>query len=243
MLASERAELEKYLAYNFSDPAWLELAITHSSRQNSAERDATGPEESNERLEMLGDAVLGLVITDQLTAQFPGWSLGRLNRAKAHLVSARTLAEVARRLELGRFLLLGAGEDRTGGREKMNLLADAYEAVVAAVYRDGGLDPARALVLHTLWAPELEAGSGALGRPDAKTALHEQLRARNLPEAAYRLIGTSGPEHRRTFRVEVLVAGDALAAADGNTKKQAELEAARLALAQLHRLSPDGSGE
>jgi len=183
--------------------------------------------------------VLGLVITDQLTAVFPDWSLGRLNRAKAYLVSARSLAVVARRLELGRFLQLGPGEDRTGGREKMNLLADAYEAVVAAVFRDAGLEGARSFVLHTLWEPALEAGTGLLGQPDAKSALQEQLRSRHLDAASYRLISSSGPEHRRTFRVEVLVGGRPLAAAEGHTKKQAELEAARLGLSELELRPPD----
>jgi ribonuclease-3 len=242
MLPAEREELENFLGWHFSDPAWLELAVTHSSRQSGAERGAAGSEESNERLEMLGDAVLGLVITDQLTTQFPDWSLGRLNRAKAYLVSARTLAAMARRFELGRFLQLGPGEDRTGGREKTNLLADAYEAVVAAVYRDAGLEQARALVLRTLWEPALKEGAGSMGRPDAKTALQDQLRSRHLNAATYRLVSTSGPEHRRTFRVEVLVGGRPLAEAEGHTKKQAELEAARFALAQLDRLSPDGDG-
>jgi len=243
MRAPEREELETLLGHRFSHAAWLELAVTHSSRHSLAERGGGGSAESNERLEMLGDAVLGLVITDQLTAQFPAWSLGRLNRAKAHLVSARSLAAVARRLELGRFLQLGPGEDRTGGREKTNLLADAYEAVVAAVFRDAGLESARALVLRTLWEPSLAEGAAALGHPDSKTALQEQLRTRSLAPASYRLVSTSGPEHRRTFRVEVQAGGRALAVAEGNSKKQAELEAARLALAQLEPGSPDDARE
>ena len=243
MRPSEREQLEALLGHRFSQPAWLELAVTHSSRHGSSGRGAAGPAESNERLELLGDAVLGLVITDQLTTQFPDWNLGRLNRAKAHLVSARALAAVARGLELGRFLQLGPGEDRTGGRDKMNLLADAFEAVVAAVFRDAGLEPARALVLRALWAPALQEGAASLGRPDAKTALHEELRTRHLDPASYHVVSTAGPEHRRTFRVEVLAGSRPLAVAEGNSKKQAELEAARLALAQLEAIPKENIQE
>jgi ribonuclease-3 len=233
MLASEHAELESRLGHRFLDPAWLEMAVTHSSRSN--ESGAPVALESNERLELLGDAVLGLVITDQLTRAFPEWSLGRLNRAKALLVSSQTLHAGAQRLELGRFLQLGAGEDRTGGREKPKLLADAYEAVVAAIFRDAGLDPAREFILRTLWEPALRDGLETLGEPDAKTALQERLRELRLDPGEYRLVEASGPEHQRTFRVEVIVGGQSLAMAEGPSKKQAELEAARRALAQLPR--------
>jgi ribonuclease-3 len=239
MLASERAELESRLGYTFRDPARLELAMTHTSC-HSESRDSGAPA-SNERLELLGDAVLGLAITDRLTHVFSDWSLGRLNRAKAHLVSAQMLSAVARRLELGRFLQLGAGEDRTGGREKPKLLADAYEAVVAAIFRDGGLESAGAFVLRTLWEPALEEGLGSLGEPDAKTALQERLRELHLEPGEYRLVASSGPEHRRTFRVEVCIEGRPLASAEGRSKKQAELEAARLALAQLEEHLPGGA--
>ena len=233
MLANERAELESRLGYAFQDPAWLELAMTHSSRYGETRQ--SGAPQSNERLELLGDSVLGLVITDQLTQVFSTWSLGRLNRAKAHLVSARMLSAVAGRLELGRFLRLGTGEDRTGGREKPKLLADAYEAVVAAIYRDGGSAAAGQFVLRTLWEPALADGLGALGEPDAKTALQERLRELSLEPGEYRLVSASGPEHQRIFHVEFRMGGKPLASADGRSKKQAELEAARLALEALEK--------
>jgi ribonuclease-3 len=237
MLASERAELECRLGYTFQDPSRLELAMTHTSR-HSESRDSGAPA-SNERLELLGDAVLGLAITDRLTHVFSDWSLGRLNRAKAHLVSAQMLSAVARRLDLGRFLQLGQGEESTGGREKPKLLADAYEAVVAAIFRDGGLEPAGAFVLRTLWEPALEEGLESLGEPDAKTALQERLRELHLEAGEYRLVSSFGPEHQRTFRVEVWLGGRSLASAEGRSKKQAELEAARLALAHLEQ-NPSG---
>jgi ribonuclease III len=233
MLASERAELEHRLDYAFRDPAWLELAMTHSSRHGETRE--SGAPASNERLELLGDAVIGLTITDQLTHVFLDWSLGRLNRAKAHLVSAGMLSSVARRLELGRFLQLGPGEDRTGGRQKPKLLADAYEAVVAAIFRDGGPEPAGRFVLRTLWEPALKDGLGSLGEPDAKTALQERLRELRLEPGEYCVVGSSGPEHERTFRVEFRVGGKPVASAEGRSKKQAELEAARLALESLEK--------
>jgi ribonuclease III len=214
MLASERAELESRLGYTFQDPAWLELAMTHTSLHGESRQ--SGAPASNERLELLGDAVVGLTITDKLTHVFSNWSLGRLNRAKAHLVSAGMLSTAARRLELGRFLQLGPGEDRTGGRQKPKLLADAYEAVVAAIFRDAD-------------------GLGSLGEPDAKTALQERLRELRLDAGEYRVVASSGPEHERTFRVEFRIGGKPLAAAQGRSKKQAELEAARLALDALEK--------
>jgi ribonuclease-3 len=239
MLASERAELESRLGYTFRDAAWIELAMTHSSRHGESRE--SGAPTSNERLELLGDAVVGLAITDRLTEVFPDWSLGRLNRAKAHLVSARMLSAVARRLELGRFLQLGPGEDRTGGREKPKLLADAYEAVVAAIFRDGGSEPAGEFVLRTLWEPALEEGLGSLGEPDAKTALQERLRELHLEPGEYRVVASSGPEHERTFRVEFRMGGKPVASAEGRSKKQAELEAARLALECFEKIPAKGN--
>jgi ribonuclease-3 len=239
MLASERAELEARLGYVFQDPSWLELAMTHSSRYGETRQ--SGPPQSNERLELLGDSVLGLVITDRLTLVFSDWSLGKLNRAKAHLVSAEMLSAVARRLDLGRFLQLGSGEDRTGGRDKPKLLADAYEAVVAAIFRDGGPAAASEFVVRTLWEPALADGLGSLGEPDAKTALQERLRELNLEPGEYRLVSASGPEHQRIFHVEFRMGGKPLASAEGRSKKQAELEAARLALASLERTSAERS--
>jgi len=236
MLANERTELEGRLGYSFKDPAVLALAMTHSSLHGEPRE--SGAPASNERLELLGDSVLGLVITDRLTLAFPAWSLGRLNRAKAHLVSATMLCSVARKIELGRYLQLGPGEESTGGREKPRLLADAYEAVVAAIFRDGGLAPAEGFVVRTLWQPALEEGLETLGEPDAKTALQERLRELHLDPGEYRVVASSGPEHERTFRVEFAMGGRSLAIAEGRSKKQAELEAARLALAGLEEPPP-----
>ena len=231
MVETERTELETLLGYTFRRPSLLESALTHSSRRNEAGPGAAV--EDNERLELLGDAVLGLVVTAQLLESFPEWSVGRLNRAKGDLVSAPALHAVAQRLEIGRFLQLGPGEEKTGGRQKPNLLADALEAVVAAIYNDGGLEAATQFVRRTLWDEAVNDGVEQLGQADPKSALSDRLRELGLEQPDYRLLETSGPDHCKIFRVEVCAAGRSLGVAEGMTKKQAELAAARLALEQL----------
>ncbi len=231
MVETQLAELESLLGYRFRRPDWLDRALMHSSR-----RYELGPEvasEDNERLEFLGDAVLGLVVTSLLLAAFPDWSVGRLNRAKGHLVSAPSLHAVAQRLELGRFLQLGTGEEKTGGRQKPGLLSDAYEAVVAAIYLDADLEAASEFIRRTLWEQAIQENVELLGEPDAKTALSDRLRELGLEPAEYRLLEAIGPDHCKTFRVEVYAEGRALAVAEGSSKKQAELAAARIALARL----------
>jgi ribonuclease-3 len=238
MVEAERVELEKLLGYHFRRPQWLESAVTHSSRRN--EPGGGPPVEDNERLELLGDAVLGLVVTGQLLEAFPDWSVGRLNRAKGRLVSAPALHAMAQKLELGRFLQLGPGEEKTGGRQKPNLLADAYEAVVAAIYMDAGLDAAKSFIQRTVWDAAVTGGLELLGQPDPKSALSDRLRELGREQPEYRLLETSGPDHCKMFRVEVSADGGALAAAEGPSKKQAELAAARLALEKLSQAEPLG---
>jgi ribonuclease-3 len=238
MIETERTELEALLGYSFHQPRLLESAVTHSSRRNEL---GPGAEvEDNERLELLGDTVLGLVVTAQLLESFPEWSVGRLNRAKGDLVSAPALHFVAQRLGIGRFLQLGPGEEKTGGRQKPNLLADAFEALVAAIYRDGGLEAAGQFVRRTLWDYAVREGVGHLGQADPKSALNDRLRELAWEQPEYRLLETTGPDHRKTFRVEVCAQGHSLAVAEGPSKKQAELAAARLALDRLP--APSASG-
>jgi ribonuclease-3 len=231
MIETERTEFETLLGYSFHQPLLLESALTHSSRRN--ELGCGAPVEDNERLEMLGDAVVGLVITAQLLQTFPDWSVGRLNRAKGDLVSAPALHAVAQRLDLGRFLQLGPGEEKTGGRQKPNLLADAFEALVAAIYQDGGLDAAGLFVRRTLWDEAVREGVEQLGQADPKTALSDRLRDLGGEQPEYRLRETIGPDHCKRFRVEVYIQGRSLGVGEGLSKKQAELAAARLALEQL----------
>jgi ribonuclease-3 len=218
--------LEAVIGYRFRDRGLLEHALTHRSRANE---DVTGGVIDNESLEFLGDAVLGFVVADMLFCRFPDRDEGEKSKMKAGLVSAATLGRQAARLELGQHLLLGRGEEKSGGRRKLTLLADTYEAVIAAVYLDGGLDAARAFI-------EREFGAmvaADLQGDDYKSALQELVQGRGQPLPEYLVANETGPAHRRLFRVDVIVDGAVVATADGRTKKEAEQESARLALEKL----------
>lgn len=231
--------LEQRLGYAFSDQGLIERALTHRSR---AHEDDTGVVEDNESLEFLGDAVLGLVMADRLFREYPEYDEGRKSKARAQLVSAATLAELGDGLQLGDHLLLGRGEEKTGGRRKRSLIADAFEAVVGAIYLDGGYDAAAAF-LERAFRPLLERlrRDGVTGGSrDHKSALQEWLQARAQPLPEYRLAHTTGPDHRKEFAVEVLVGDRRVAIGAGQSKKEAEREAARQALAML---SADASRE
>jgi ribonuclease III len=229
-LRDEFEALQQAIGYRFRDRGLLEHAMTHTSKANE---DISGGVRDNESMEFLGDAVLGFVIADQLFREFPEFDEGGKSKTKAALVSTATLARQAERLQLGDHLLLGRGEEKTGGRRKMALLADGYEALIAAIYLDGGIDPARAFIVRE-FAPLIEEiHRGGIGGQDYKSALQELLQARDLPLPEYRLIGTHGPDHRKQFQVAVVVRGDAVAEAIGPSKKEAEQEAARLAIERL----------
>lgn len=231
-LRDEFDGLQRAIDYRFRDRGLLEHAMTHTSRANE---DVSGGAVDNESLEFLGDALLGFVIADMLFREFPTSDEGQKSKLKATLVSTTTLARQAERLALGDHLLLGRGEEKTGGRRKQALLADGYEALIAAIYLDGGTEQARAFIQRE-FAPLLaEAASGGLpaGHRDFKSALQEYLQAAERPLPDYRLTGTMGPDHKKQFTVAVYVGDEALAEASGPSKKEAEQEAARLALAQL----------
>jgi ribonuclease-3 len=230
--AEPLAELEARLGYRFADPALLAEALTHRSHRRPASGDALP---DNERLEFLGDAVLGFVVSDLLCEMFPVFAEGKLSRIKANLVSATHLGRVAARLELGRYLRLGAGEEKTGGRQKRAILADAVEALVAAVYRDGGLEATRRFVEEFLVSDLEEGGHEPLARADYKSALQEYLQGRRLPAARYHTAESRGPEHAKTFTIELWVGEQLLARGEGRSKKEAEQQAARRALEQLPR--------
>jgi ribonuclease III len=227
MTEDERAALETTLGYRFQRPDRLERALTHRSLRQSV----GGVD--NERLEFLGDRVLGLVASEQLLASFPKWDAGNLSKGLARLVSASSIHAAAQRLCLGPHLRLGPGEEKTGGREKKRLLADAYEAILGAIYLDGGLAPAAAFLRHSLLDPALEGEVEGLERADHKSALQEWLQQRGLGVAEYRLHNASGPEHQKTFEVEVWHKGQRLSASEGRSKKEAEQAAARIALGIL----------
>jgi ribonuclease-3 len=238
---------KRFFGYKFKNPSLLKLALTHSSLayESNPERTAE-PGSDNEQLEFIGDAVLGLVVAEELYRRFPGSREGDLTRLRASLVNSRNLAQVAARLELGPMLRLGRGEEHSGGQKKPALLANALEAVIAAIYLDGGLVPVRAFIHRQIIEPaqtELigvlesqEPFSGAVG--DYKSALQERLQAAGVGQPRYVLTDQSGPDHRKSFRIEVCIADGAgglikLAEADGTTKKQAQQEAARQALTSL----------
>jgi ribonuclease-3 len=227
--------LEEHIRYRFSDRGLLEHALTHRSR---AHEDVTGGVADNESLEFLGDAVLGFIIAEALFREHPDLDEGQKSKIKASLVSATTLAMVGEHLDLGPFLLLGRGEEKTGGRKKTALLADACEAIIAAVYLDGGMDAARDLVLREVWSLRAElsqTGTLTALTGDFKSALQELLQARERGLPDYRIVGESGPDHRKVFDVEVWVSGEVLARAEGRSKKEAEQRAAQLALEQINR--------
>jgi len=229
-LRDEFDDLQRRIGYRFADRGLLEHALTHKSR---AAEDASGGVFDNESLEFLGDAVLGLVVAEALFRRFPDYTEGQKSKIKASVVSTHSLARHAEQIRLGEHLLLGRGEEKTGGRFKQALLADGYEALIAAIYLDGGL-PAAAGFLERELGEAIDAGAqqDVVGR-DYKSALQERLQAlgHGLPE--YRLASTAGPDHRKLFTIEVVVAGDVLGSATGRAKKEAEQEAARLALARL----------
>jgi ribonuclease-3 len=235
MAVSEIAELESVLGHQFRDPRWLLQALMHSSR--IPERATDEPTESNEKLEFLGDAVLELVVSEELVRAFPGWSEGQLSKSRARLVNATALSLAAQRLGLGHHLRLGRGEEKTGGRAKPALLADAYEAIIAAIYLDAGFVAARGFILRTLVEGVLAGEAERLGRTDYKSALQELLQSRGVAPGRYHLIEETGPDHEKTFRVEVRVTGEITAIGTGRTKKEAEQSAAIAALIQL------GAGE
>ena len=231
----ELASLEKVIGHAFRHPDLLDRALTHSSQAREMEAlHGASPARvgDNEQLEFLGDAVLGLVTTEELFTRFPQFSEGQLSKLRAHLVSKNHLIRVAEQLELGRYLRLGRGEEKTGGREKPALLADAFEAIVAAMYLDGGLVPVRNLLTRTVFEQALEDGE-RISESDRKSALQEFLQARGEQTAEYRLAGETGPDHQKTFRVEVWVKGECMSSAEGTTKKEAEQKAARSALEKL----------
>jgi ribonuclease III len=245
MKARDITVLEGALGYRFSNTELLKQALAHSS--HARELEASQPQATrvgdNEQLEFLGDAVLGLVTTEHLFRSFPQYREGELSKLRAHLVSEKHLIRVAQQLEIGHYLQLGRGEEKSGGRSKTALLVDALEAIIGAVYLDSGLESAFRVVLEHVVAPELEilARTGShLPVTDYKSGLQEKLQAMGRAQPIYVLIKEHGPEHSKTFTVEARMpaAGnhrksEFVARAEGLTKKQAEQGAARQVLEYL----------
>jgi len=252
MKAREVTALESALGYQFKRQELLEQALTHSSRAREQEAiDAAHGGLSagdNEQLEFLGDAVLALVTSEELFRRFPEFREGQLSKLRAHLVSESHLISRAQELELGPYLRLGRGEEKSGGRTKTALLVDALEAILAAMYLDGGFDVVRPFILARIVNPELERMNlAASGFPvtDFKSALQEALQANGNAQPSYVLVKEEGPEHSKTFTVEVRLGpgqgkAEIVARAAGPTKKKAEQDAARQVLEYLATLPKTG---
>ncbi len=216
--------LENELGYTFQNPALLDRALTHSSYAN--EREALG---DNERLEFLGDSVLGFITAEYLFSEHRGVPEGELTRLRAYAVCEKSLDVYAREIGLGDYLLLGKGEERTGGRERASVLSDAFEAVIAAIYLDGGIEAAKKFVLRFV-RPYVEA------KPvfkDYKTMLQEVTQKNPGETLEYVLVSESGPDHDKHFEVEVHLNSNVIGRGSGPSKKKAEQDAAREALALM----------
>jgi ribonuclease-3 len=219
--------LEEKIHYTFRSPDLLENALTHSSYANEHREEGVS---SNERLEFLGDSILGLIVAEHLYRARPDLPEGDLTRIRAALVCESSLVEVARRLGLGNYLRLGKGELAGGGRERPSIQADAVEAILAAVYLDGGIGQVRKLI-HTLIL-EQETEKTAATR-DFKTALQEMVQRESGKTLSYRLIGECGPDHAKQFTMEVLLNGETIGTGEGRSKKEAEQAAAKAAVTKL----------
>jgi ribonuclease III len=222
-------ELQSVIGYRFRQPELLLEAVTHSSFVQESSRKGR----DNERLEFLGDAILSFLVSVRLAECFPEIEEGELSRARARLVTSAHLADAAARFELGKYLRLGRGEEKTGGREKSALRVNALEALIAALYRDGGLEAAGAFVDQFVLPPDLKAGAEELFSTDYKSALQEHLQASRLGPAEYRVVEEKGPEHRKIFMVEVAAHKGLRALGKGSSKKAAEQRAAESLLASL----------
>jgi ribonuclease-3 len=219
------SSLESRLGYVFRDRSVLVRALTHSSH---AHESGGGPD--NEPLEFLGDSALGFLVAQALVQRFPATDEGGLSKFKAFLVSRSNLAAVARRIGLGEHLILGRAAEKEQGRKQDSILADALEAVIAAVLIDGGDDPTRALVGRLFGRQMARLKREEVEEKDYKTALQELLQARGRPTPRYRVARSEGPPHNPVFHVSVLVEGSEVARARGRSKKEAEQKAARLAV-------------
>jgi len=220
-------DLEAAIGYHFQNIGLLQNALAHSSYAN--ERWHNGLM-SNERLEFLGDSILGMIVADYLYRNFPDRPEGELTRMRADMVCERTLAKVANGLNLGQHLLLGKGEEQGGGRSRNSILADAVESVIAACYLDGGMEVAKAFVTNFIL---VDVPVARMRNVDYKTALQELVQQKKNQTLLYRLAGESGPDHDKKFTVELSLNGEVVGVGVGTSKKRAEQDAARAALEKL----------
>jgi ribonuclease-3 len=221
------SELEQKLGYSFRSRALLDRALTHRSFANERVGENCP---HNEAMEFLGDSVLGFVVSAWLLERFPDQAEGKLSKMKAYLVSESRLVELAEDLDLGSYILLNRGEEKTGGRQKRALLADAYEALIGVLYVDGGITVAERFLRRELRQKLMSLDPASMIGADYKSALQERLQADGGPGPEYVVVEVMGPDHRRTFRVELRIGGRAISTGEGHTIKLAQQEAARVAL-------------
>lgn len=227
--------LQERIRYRFGDPRLLVQALTHVSYGHENSLDRPLALRDNERLEFLGDAVLDLVISDLLLESFPEACEGNLSKMRAAVVNEKTLSEISKSLHLSPMLRLGKGEQRTGGSEKASILSSAFEAVIAAIYIDGGFNAVYPVVRY-LFAPLFSEGNSSISFQDHKTKLQEVAQGRFRVTPTYQLVGSTGPDHAKIFKVEVKMKDTILACSEGGSKKEAEQNAAREALQNLSSL-------
>jgi ribonuclease-3 len=234
-MREDLANLEASIGYRFHQQDTLRRALTHSSRVHENPSEISGAPVDNERMEFLGDAVLGFLVSAALVRRFPSYPEGRLSALKGRLVSAAHLYELALELELGKYLYLGRGEEMSGGRVKRRLLVDCLEALIAAIYLDGGMEAATEFVNRWVMRDGQLNEQSVLGvqMVDYKRALQELTQARKMPLPRYLIVGESGPDHQKRFTIEVRVSHECAARAEGLTKKSAAQAAAREALEKL----------
>lgn len=224
-------EFQEIIGYQFSDESLLKIALTHSSYSNENKQKKI---KYNERLEFLGDSVLSLIVSKYLFENYPKLPEGDLTKARATVVCEHSLWECALSIELGKFLILGKGEEMTGGRTRMSVLADAFEALIAAIYLDGGLDRVREWTLGQLYDTIVSAVNGKMFK-DYKTTLQEYVQAKGQSKIEYEVTGESGPDHKKMFMVYVYVDGQVFGMGEGNSKKKAEQIAAQNALSKFKK--------
>ena len=222
-------DLEAALGYKFHNITLLQNALTHSSYANERWHNSLL---SNERLEFLGDSILGMVVAGYLFENFPDRPEGELTRMRADMVCETSLANIAARLDLGKHLLLGHGEERFGGRSRASILADAVESVIAASYLDGGMEAAKGIITRFVLC---NVPVSKLQNTDYKTALQELVQQKKNQTLCYRLVGESGPDHDKVFTAQVLLNDQVVGEGTGSSKKRAEQDAARTALEKLKK--------
>jgi ribonuclease-3 len=224
MSTNQIDKLQQTIGYQFRDIALLSAALTHSSFTNESKQSRNS---SNERLEFLGDSVLGMTVAQLIYSANAEMPEGQMSKMRAELVCEKNLAALAKKIELGSCLILGKGEDKNGGRERPSILADAFEAVIAAMYLDGGMQPVFNFISSYL---DFSEGFPTVQNSDHKTALQEIIQEKSGQKLSYTIIGESGPDHMKLFNVEVRLNGKPLGTGEGRTKKEAEQNAAKSAL-------------